>query len=49
LAALAEAAGLAATEALPEPRAALERARALAREREGIVLVTGSHYLLPYA
>ena len=49
LAALAEAAGLSAVEALPEPRAALERARALARELDGIVLVTGSHYLLPYA
>ena len=49
LAALAEAAGLSAVEALPEPRAALERARALARELDGIVLVAGSHYLLPYA
>ena len=33
----------------PEPKAALGRARALARELGGIVLVTGSHYLLPYA
>ena len=49
LAALADAAGLTAAEALPEPPAALERARALARELDGIVLVTGSHYLLSYA
>ncbi len=46
---LARAAGLTATEAVPEPRAAVGRARALARELDGIVLVTGSHYLLPYA
>ena len=43
------AAGLTATEAVPEPTAAVGRARALARELHGIVLLTGSHYLLPYA
>jgi folylpolyglutamate synthase/dihydropteroate synthase len=46
---LAVAAGLAVTEAVREPKAAIGRARALARERGGIALVTGSHYLLPYA
>ncbi len=46
---LARAAGLTATEAVPEPTAAVGRARALARELHGIVLLTGSHYLLPYA
>ena len=49
LVALAQASGLASTEAVPEPKAAVGRARELARERGGIVLVTGSHYLLPYA
>ncbi len=46
---LAAAAGVAATEAVLDPKAAVGRARALARERGGVALVTGSHYLLPYA
>ncbi len=48
LAALAEAAGLARTEVVDRPEAALRRALAVARERGGVALVTGSHYLLPY-
>jgi dihydrofolate synthase / folylpolyglutamate synthase len=48
LAELARAAGVA-TEVLPEPRAALERALAAARDRDGVALVCGSHYLLTYA
>jgi dihydrofolate synthase/folylpolyglutamate synthase len=48
LAELAGAAGVA-TEVLPEPRAALERALAAARDRDGVALVCGSHYLLTYA
>jgi folylpolyglutamate synthase/dihydropteroate synthase len=35
-------------EAVVEPRAAIERARAVARERSGLTLCTGSHYLLSY-
>jgi dihydrofolate synthase/folylpolyglutamate synthase len=46
---LAEAAGIARTEAVAEPQAALRRAAAVARERDGVTLVTGSHYLLSYA
>jgi dihydrofolate synthase / folylpolyglutamate synthase len=45
LADLVERAGVAA-EAVPDPAAAIERARELARERSGIALCTGSHYLL---
>jgi dihydrofolate synthase / folylpolyglutamate synthase len=48
LAELAIAAGLGATETVREPKAAVRRARALARELHGVALVTGSHYLLPY-
>jgi dihydrofolate synthase / folylpolyglutamate synthase len=48
LAAMAEAAGLGA-EVIDRPEAALQRAAAIARERGGVALVTGSHYLLPYA
>ena len=43
-AACAEAGGTA--EAIAEPQAALARARELAAERDGVVLVTGSFYLL---
>jgi dihydrofolate synthase/folylpolyglutamate synthase len=48
LAALVEAAGVR-TEVIDQPEAALERAATVARERGGVALVTGSHYLLPYA
>jgi dihydrofolate synthase/folylpolyglutamate synthase len=49
LAQLAEAAGLSRTEVIGRPEAALQRAMAAAAERGGVVLVTGSHYLLGYA
>jgi dihydrofolate synthase/folylpolyglutamate synthase len=45
IAALCEKAGKEA-EAIPEPLAAWERARELARERKGVALAAGSHYLL---
>jgi dihydrofolate synthase/folylpolyglutamate synthase len=45
LAEFAVAAGLTA-EAVPEPRAAVRRALDSARERGGVALVCGSHYLL---
>jgi len=45
IAALCEKAGVAA-EAIPDPLAAWERARELAKEREGVALAAGSHYLL---
>jgi dihydrofolate synthase/folylpolyglutamate synthase len=48
LAQLAEAAGVDA-EAIQDPRTALARARELARERRGMTLISGSHYLLGYA
>jgi dihydrofolate synthase/folylpolyglutamate synthase len=46
---LAEEAGLARTEVVEDPHAALRRAASLASERGGVTLVTGSHYLLSYA
>jgi dihydrofolate synthase/folylpolyglutamate synthase len=49
LAELAEAAGVARTEVVGGPEAALRRAAAAASERGGVTLVTGSHYLLSYA
>jgi len=49
LAELARDAGLTAVDAVPEPAAAVERARELARGQGGVALVTGSHYLLSYA
>jgi dihydrofolate synthase / folylpolyglutamate synthase len=49
LAELAEAAGMARTEVVGRPEAALRRAMAAASERGGVTLVTGSHYLLGYA
>ncbi|MQA74450.1 MAG: bifunctional folylpolyglutamate synthase/dihydrofolate synthase [Solirubrobacterales bacterium] len=49
LAVAAREAGLGRVEEEPDPAAAMARARAEARERAGIVLVTGSHYLLHYA
>jgi dihydrofolate synthase / folylpolyglutamate synthase len=45
VAALCEKAGREA-EAIPDPLAAWERARELARERKGVALAAGSHYLL---
>jgi dihydrofolate synthase / folylpolyglutamate synthase len=36
-------------ERVAQPGAAVERARAVARERSGVTLCTGSHYLLSYA
>ena len=45
LAALCEKAGVGA-EAVPDPLRAWERARDLARERNGVALAAGSHYLL---
>lgn len=35
-------------EVVPDPARAVERARAVGRERSGIALCTGSHYLLAY-
>jgi dihydrofolate synthase/folylpolyglutamate synthase len=49
LEAVARAAAVGVTEAVPDPMIALGRSEALARERAGITLVCGSHYLLAYA
>ena len=49
LAELARGAGLTAVDAVPDPAAAVERARDLARGQGGVALVAGSHYLLSYA
>jgi dihydrofolate synthase/folylpolyglutamate synthase len=49
LAALARTAGLPQAEAVDEPEAGLRRAATIAAELGGVALVTGSHYLLPYA
>jgi hypothetical protein len=46
---VAREAGLDQVEAVADPTGALSRARAVARDCGGIVLVTGSHYLLSYA
>ena len=48
LAALGAAAGVPEVEAITDPAEAVARARALAVERGGLALVTGSHYLLDY-
>jgi len=48
LAAAASAAGLGEVHEVDDPAVAIERARELARERGGVALVTGSHYLLGY-
>jgi dihydrofolate synthase / folylpolyglutamate synthase len=48
LAEVAEAAGVSAT-VIAEPGEAVSAALDLARERDGLTLVTGSHYLLSYA
>ncbi len=49
LAAIARRAGIGSVEHEPDPAAAIGRARALAVAHSGVVLVTGSHYLLRYA
>jgi dihydrofolate synthase/folylpolyglutamate synthase len=49
LADVARTAGVAEVEAITVPERALERTRELARERQGVALVAGTHYLLPYA
>ncbi len=49
LAGLARAAGIASIETEADPASAIERARAIAREKGGVALVTGSHYLLRHA
>jgi dihydrofolate synthase / folylpolyglutamate synthase len=49
LAELADASGIARTEVVGRPDEALRRAVAVASERGGVTLVTGSHYLLGYA
>jgi dihydrofolate synthase/folylpolyglutamate synthase len=46
---LASDAGVAEVEVVPDPRQAVRRAREVAAAREGVALVTGSHYLLRYA
>jgi dihydrofolate synthase/folylpolyglutamate synthase len=48
LAELADRAGVS-TEVVPEVPAALSRALDVARERHGVALASGSHYLLAYA
>jgi len=48
LASLARAAGLDEIEILAHPRFAIARARELARQRGGVALAAGSHYLLGY-
>jgi dihydrofolate synthase / folylpolyglutamate synthase len=49
LAGVTRAAGVVEVEAITVPERALERTRELARERQGVALVAGTHYLLPYA
>ena len=46
LAAIARAAGVREVEVIRDPDVAVARARELARERSGVALVSGSHYLL---
>ncbi|MEO8091889.1 MAG: cyanophycin synthetase [bacterium] len=48
LAAAARAAGVASVEEVADPAEAVSRARRLARERGGVALLAGSHYLLGY-
>ena len=49
LAAVAREAGIGWVEEEPDPAAAIARARSVARAQGGVLLVTGSHYLLRYA
>ncbi|MET0957754.1 MAG: cyanophycin synthetase [Solirubrobacterales bacterium] len=49
LAEVARGAGLGTVEQAPDPAAAIARARELADAQGGVLLVTGSHYLLRYA
>jgi dihydrofolate synthase/folylpolyglutamate synthase len=48
LAQVAREAGLGCVEEVVDPAAAVDRARSMATERGGVLLVTGSHYLLRY-
>lgn len=49
LAEMARSAGVGGTEVVADPVEAVRRAVSLAGERDGVALVTGSHYLLRYA
>ncbi len=49
LAEVAREAGIGRVEEVPDPAAATERARSVAHDQGGMLLVTGSHYLLRYA
>jgi dihydrofolate synthase/folylpolyglutamate synthase len=49
LAEIAREVGVGWVESDPDPAAAIERAREIARNQAGVALVTGSHYLLRYA
>jgi dihydrofolate synthase/folylpolyglutamate synthase len=49
LADAARAAGIGWVEEVPDPEAAVARARSVAQAQGGVLLVTGSHYLLRYA
>ena len=49
LAEVAREAGIGWVEEVPDPAAATERARSVAHDQGGMLLVTGSHYLLRYA
>jgi dihydrofolate synthase / folylpolyglutamate synthase len=49
LAEIARRHGIAEVEVAPDPQAAFGRARELAAGRSGLAVITGSHYLLPYA
>ena len=49
LAEVAREAGIGWVEEVPDPAAAIARARSVAHDQGGMLLVTGSHYLLRYA
>ena len=49
LADAAREAGIGWVEEVPDPAAAVARARSVAQAQGGVLLVTGSHYLLRYA
>ena len=49
LAEAARGAGIGWVEEVPDPAAAIARARSVADAQGGVLLVTGSHYLLRYA
>lgn len=48
LAELCRSAGISGASAKPDPRDAIEHAREQARALDGVALLTGTHYLLPY-